>query len=158
MKVRLTQPGFENYTGQMGVIFFVDGLSTDDVSSMDARRLSAVMSCEAEDGSNISLTQDLIDKNNDEAPVVPELQRGNDTVPEMEQGVALIEEEGDEVESPEGPKVYTQAELEAIADAEGIKGIRAIAEPLGIKNNSIAGLINELVKGGFAVATAAASE
>jgi hypothetical protein len=38
-------------------------------------------------------------------------------------------------------KIYTQSELEEIADKRGIEGLRAIGTPLGVKSNSIAKLI-----------------
>lgn len=41
---------------------------------------------------------------------------------------------------------YTADKLAAIADKEGIKGLRALAEPLGIKGTAIADLMRELLK------------
>lgn len=52
--------------------------------------------------------------------------------------------------TPEGSKVkYTAEQLEKIADEQGIAGLRAIAEPLGIKARSIAELIKELSAQGY---------
>ena len=34
MKLKIIQKGFENYTGQMGMILFKDGVSVDDVKEM----------------------------------------------------------------------------------------------------------------------------
>ena len=42
-------------------------------------------------------------------------------------------------------RLYTQEELEAVADKQGINGLRAIADPLQVKNRSIPGLIAEIV-------------
>ena len=42
MKLRLMNGGFENYTGQMGVVDFVDGLSTGDVLPIDGTRFAAL--------------------------------------------------------------------------------------------------------------------
>ena len=41
---------------------------------------------------------------------------------------------------------YTEEQLAAIADKQGIAGLREIAEPLGVKGNSIAGLISSILK------------
>jgi hypothetical protein len=69
MKLRLTQLGFENYTGQMGVIFFKDGLSTADVLVVDATRMAAVMGCEWENGSPANVGQIYLDNMNTPAPL-----------------------------------------------------------------------------------------
>ena len=67
----------------------------------------------------------------------------NEMVNEAEQGA----EGGASTEGEEGEdrKVYTADELAEIADAEGIQGLRKIANPLNVKDNSIAGLIKEIL-------------
>ena len=35
-RIRLTQEGFENYTGQMGILFFENGMTIDPVPFKDA--------------------------------------------------------------------------------------------------------------------------
>lgn len=139
MKVRLTQPGFQNYTGQLGVIFFEDGLSTDVVSKMDAMRLAAVMNAEWEDGSGMSPTQAIIDKADTPAPVLTERERGTDEQPGEQGGEgASTEEQTDSAE-------FTREQLEQIADSRGIAGLREIAAPKGIKANSVEKLIERLL-------------
>ena len=51
----------------------------------------------------------------------------------------------DEIEQT-SPKSLSREELEAVADDGGISGLRAIAEPLGVKSNSIDGLIDAILK------------
>lgn len=41
---------------------------------------------------------------------------------------------------------YTREELEKIADEKGIKGLREIADPLGLKSNSIVPLIDSILE------------
>jgi hypothetical protein len=40
---------------------------------------------------------------------------------------------------------YTQLELEALADKEGITGLREVAEAYGVKGTSIVGLISGIL-------------
>lgn len=44
------------------------------------------------------------------------------------------------------PTNFTREELEKIADEKGIKGIREIADPLGLKSNSIVPLIDAILE------------
>lgn len=157
MKVRLTQAGFENYNGQMGVIFFENGISIDDVSRMDAVRLAACMSAEWEDGSNLSPTQSLLDNKNNAVPMLQSFAEENKEVMGAETEV-VADPESTEVEAKPTEPVdasvrYTQAQLEEIADAQGIAGLRAICDPLGIKGRAISELIQELIGAGYADAT-----
>ncbi len=138
MKLRLTQPGFETYTGQMGVVFFEDGLSTTDVRPLDAVRMAAQFLCEWEDGTTASVAQSLLDHANTPAPVflVGEKQHDQDAL-----------NAGTQVEpGTTATSAFTEEELSKIADEQGIKGLREIAEPLGIKGNSIKELIAALAK------------
>lgn len=172
MKLRLLQPGFEHYTAQLGVVTFEDGLSNDDVSKMDALRISGVMHCEWEDGTSPSLSQQLLENNQMSAPILGDHLGAGTSVednPVLEQtnftdGAAEVEIVSNQKDRPEvvevvdlgeevQPKFWTQAELEAIADASGIKGLRDIADPLGIKGQSINGLIAELIQKGLATKT-----
>lgn len=49
-KLRLTGKDFENFTGQMGVMFFKDGLSVNGVLKIDAHRIAGAIGAEWEDG------------------------------------------------------------------------------------------------------------
>lgn len=141
MKLRITQPGFEGYTAQLGVHNFVDGLSTTDVRVMDAVRMSAVMRCEWEDGSSPSVTQSLLDNAHTPAKTLIEQkaedQANADKAPPAAAGPT----------QPEAPK-HTRESLAAIADKDGIKGLRAIGDELGIKGNSIKDLMEAILKSG----------
>jgi len=137
MKLRLTQPGFSNYNGQMGVVFYEAGLSKGDVSVMDAVRISASMLCEWEDGSKPSVTQSLLDNANTPAPMFKTGAQGqHDLAPQKDRPVQA---------QATTKSTYTVEELSAVADADGIRGLRKIADPLGIKSNSIAEMINAII-------------
>jgi hypothetical protein len=46
----------------------------------------------------------------------------------------------------EAPKVWTREELEVIADAKGIAGLREVADPLNVKSNAIPSLIDKIIQ------------
>jgi hypothetical protein len=137
MKLRLTDPGMQHYTAQMGAIFFVDGLSTTDVSRRDATRLAAVYRCEYEDGTNPNVAQHLLDSMHTEAVSTQATTVVTEHTPEPAPAAQA---------PAAGKPVFNESALAAIADEKGIGGLRDIAEPMGIKGNSIRGLIDALVK------------
>jgi hypothetical protein len=160
MRVRLTQPGFENFTGLLGVINFKEGVSVEDVPRFESLRLSAVMSCEGLNGEALSLAQEILDKGDLAAPIIPD-RTGEDEPREILAPLPPESEPEFEEFTPETfaamgvlppgesePVKLTQADLEAIAD----KALRDFADPLGIKGTSIVGLIRELIFAGHAVA------
>lgn len=141
MKLRLTQDGFASYTGQMGVVQFVDGLSIADVKPSDAVRMAAVMQCEWEDGSPANVAQAILDNAHTPAPMAAPVAPQVPVAPAAPQAPVTVAE----TVAPAGPTVYTRESLEAVADQKGIKGLREIAAPLGIKAHSIAELIDEIL-------------
>lgn len=151
-RIRLTQEGFENYTGQMGILFFEDGLSTHPVPFKDANRMSAVMVCEFEDGTSCNPAQRLLDTANQshdqgrETTDQPPAEEPVVIAPVEEPVVITLTPAVDENAPARPTVVYSRDELADIADKKGIAGLREIATPLGIKSNSITGLIEELVK------------
>jgi hypothetical protein len=85
-----------------------------------------------------------------------DVQVGGDTKKETEEEALekqlneLTSNDPDQTSIPPEPesepeKVYSKEELEQIADDKGIAGLRAIADPLNVKDNSIAGLIKEII-------------
>lgn len=148
MKLRITQKGFENYTGQMGMILFKDGISVYDVKERDALRLSALFNVTWETGEYVKVTKVEVEPS---APVGRETYiaptsgekeevRGNDG------SVTFVDSDiSDSAASVKVIKRYTVEELEAIADESGIGGLRKIAGPLGIRGTSINGLIEQIM-------------
>lgn len=128
MKLKLTAVGYENFTGLFGTVEYVDGLSVNDVMPQTAKRVACVISVEWEDGTKVGVADALIANQNMPAP--------NETA-------TIIPVE------PEKPVIntvaWTEEELGAVADEKGIAGLREIAEPHGIKGNSIAGLIKGIL-------------
>ena len=64
----------------------------------------------------------------------------NLTEPTGEEDLLLIDED-----VPDGPKVYSREELEAIADKDGIQGLRDIGNPLNVKATAIDKLIEMIL-------------
>lgn len=139
MKVKLTGQGMEHFTGQMGVVFFEDGVSVNDVSELDAFRLAAVYGAERiGTGESISVSQRLLDFADTPAVTVETIISPNvDSVAPVATDV---------VEDTTVAQKYTEESLSKIADEQGIAGLREIAEKFGIKGNSIAGLIAAVIK------------
>lgn len=137
MRLKLLQAGFENYTGQMGVTFFQNGLSVNEVSEQDARRMAAVLQCETVDGESMNVAQKLLDSMNTEA-IVKNVDYASDEQKAEEQPQAPAE--------PAPQAKHTAESLAAIADEHGIAGIREVAEQFSLKGNSIAGLIDAILK------------
>jgi len=146
MKLRITQPGFESYSGRVGVVSFKDGLSDGDVLMVDALRISAVWLTEWEDGTTANVGQMIL--NNMDTPAyigMPERERLHGNQPVSDAAEREQQEDQAAASQPAAP-VYSRAELEAIADKKGINGLREVATPMGVKGTSIAALIESILK------------
>jgi hypothetical protein len=142
MKLRLKQEGYETYTGQMGTVFFDNGLSITDVKPIDAVRIAAQFICTWEDGSTASVAQSILDHSH--MTVGDCRQEVN-----ADQAIATQAAEAATLSGAtrtESVGVITAEKLSEIADRDGIKGLRAIAEPLGIKSNSIADMMRAILE------------
>lgn len=139
MKLRLTQAGFEHYTGQMGVVWFEDGLSTTDVSSIDAIRISAAIGADWEDGSAANVGDMYL--NSMDVPAHVGMADRDIPAPVTYSEVEQLAGQGTTVESS-----YTEEQLAKIADEKGIAGLREIGDKVGAKGTSIVGLIAGILK------------
>lgn len=129
MKIKLVGPGWTGFTGHFGVTEFVDGVSVHDVSQREAQHLAAVTAVESLEGHDPSAAQQILDHYKDRAPVVNSGRASAEEVPQVEA-------------KPSHGK--TAEELMALADKGGIKALRALADPLGLKGNSIKELLGKL--------------
>lgn len=147
MKLRLTQAGFETYTGQMGVVFFKDGLSETDVLPIDAIRIAAAVGAEWEDGSAANVGEMYLNSMHNPAHVGNDINTLSMPVEGAEQAAPAQETtEGKTDETPAQASHFTREELEAIADEKGIAGLREVAEPLKVKGTSIVALMDAIIK------------
>lgn len=126
MKVRIIEAGWDGFTGQLGHVEFVDGVSAD-ISQNEASMLAAIVRVEdAELGTNPSPSQAIIDAHHNSAHV--------DALPTS-----------DAVPQPALP-VFSEAQLMEAADKGGIKALRALVEPTGITGNSVAQIIGKVLQ------------
>jgi hypothetical protein len=155
MKIRITDKGFANLTGLLGQVEFVDGVSVDEVSKAEAARLGTILAIEEVDtGINPSTTQLMVDlhhKNLEELgikeaglrKVVPGevqaspevIEQASITTPKAPEGVVRSELTYD----------FTADDLAALADKQGIAGLRAFADKYKVNDKSIGGLIAKLL-------------
>lgn len=165
MKLKLTASGFDTYTGQMGVLYFKDGLSVNDVLPSDAVRVAGIIGAEWEDGSPANVLERSLQNQHTPAPT-DEQQRAMSAVDlsttvlnadqaiaqaqavaEMTTGIPTIVEEKSEplvVDLATGFG-HTKESLGALVDEKGIAGLRAVAEGYDVKSNSINGLIEGIL-------------
>lgn len=167
MKLRLTGAGFDRYTGQMGVVYFENGLSQQDVMPNDAIRIAGSIGAEWENGAPANLgaiyTQNLMTP----APDITQqsglellksvtghvnanqAQANADQVASMTTGIkkqddAPVEKVATATANTAKQK-YSKEALEEVADKDGIAGLREIGNELGVKANSITALIQEIL-------------
>ena len=123
MKLKIVQPTWENFTGEFGGIEFVDGVSVDDVSKVQATRVANQILIETLEGDNPSSSQVALN----------------------ERSMSMDSNAGGEAQSVVTSqfvkKQWTQGELEALAEAKGIAAVREISDPLSLKSNSVVKLI-----------------
>lgn len=149
MKLKITQRGFENYSGQMGMILFKDGISVNDVPEHEALRLSALFGCTWDTDEQVVITRNPAEMS---APVGREthLVETDGTLEEVAGNDGADRPTFIEPDFTDAPikitKRYSLDELEEIADRDGIKGIRAVAGKYGIRGSSINGLIDEILR------------
>lgn len=175
MKVKIVQPGWETYTGLMGLTEFVDGVSTGPVTGRERARLGAVVQVEDLDtGHQVGPATDFLLAQDTPAPVgtgVIQVTR-EEVIKERKTANAKRKAENEKAQAAKTAKAskkqkpgvevhavepeafdpaaaeikrYDRAELEAIADEKGIGGLRPIAGAKGIKGNSIEGLIRAIL-------------
>jgi hypothetical protein len=135
MKIRITQPGWAGFTGLLGHTEFKDGVSVDDLGKGDIHQIAACVSVEEIDaegeatGVNPSIAQVIIDRRTMTADLVD--------------GKAVLPPTAPADAAP--ARVYTEAELAEVADKDGIKGVRAISDPMGITGKSIAEIVGKVL-------------
>lgn len=131
-RIRIFEPGMETYTGFMGTIEFLDGVSVHEVGFIDLRRIGASMRVEnAESGTQISMLAESTTMR--DMPVDD---------PSIIAANSLVEVNG--VVRSAG-EFYNREALEEIADKKGLSGLRVIADRWGVKGRSINEIINDIL-------------
>ncbi|KJZ17409.1 hypothetical protein TW86_03915 [Halomonas sp. S2151] len=138
MKVKIAEPALANYTGILYRIQFLNGESLRELTPAEVSMIGAAMRVTDLEGNQVGAA-------------VNHGRRNAMTVSKATEVNSKQEAEALSDASPAGKaapatKTYTADELAAIADEQGISGLREIADPLGIKGRSINELIREITE------------
>lgn len=150
-RIRITQPGFETYTGEMGGIEFENGISREVVPFRAGGKVASLLQTETVDadgnaGPSMSPADTMQKTMREDAPVVEPLEQVSEDDLHKEHAVYKRKAAVEKAETDLISKIYTKDELEAIASADGIKGLRVIGDPYSVKGRSINELIAEILK------------
>ena len=169
IRVQITQPGMQNYNGYLRRHLFKDGKSVEEIPVRMALLLGASCTCVDEDGNvlnpNTYKFEQLGEVSAADFPSVAVVRQSDVDAAEL----AAVEEEagpalsGEPMEDDDGgfvddtvgfhepgdehedPRVWSLSELEAIADANGISGLREVGDVLKVKGRSIGDLIQSIL-------------
>lgn len=167
MLIKITEKGWETYSSDLGTVPFENGVSTREVSRVEAMALGSFISIQEIDADGNELGQispalEAVKMTRVTANVTAGLNRiqkepsdkGEDTIPvtqPTEADVALAaarkaQADAERQPEPMAPAVtHTAESLQALADAKGIAGLREVAAPFGVKNTSVKGLMAEIL-------------
>ena len=134
-KLRLLESTFAGYTGVLCGVEFVEGVSTKELPFVDQQRICASMRAETIEGRNVSASGQFSERHDISLEDAIKTEAKAPKIVPMERGEA----------TPNLQK-FTRAELESLADAEGIAGLRLIGNPLGVKAKAIGEMIDGIVK------------
>jgi hypothetical protein len=133
--LKLTQKGFQNYSGPISVYEFKDGVSVEPIPQHERDRLAAIMEFDeiAENGKEnpAGIAQRLVVESEQRAP--------KKEVFAVQTAEEKIAEEKAAAEKAAGDlkKIYTEDELDQIIDDGGIAALRRVAKIWNVKNRSI---------------------
>lgn len=136
-RIKILEPSLQHYTGTLCGAEFREGISVQALSFLEQQRICAVMRAQTVDGDNVSPSGQLAAAYNKTA----------EEARKEEKSAAPLENlpRAEKVNAPAHP-VFTREELEAVADAEGIAGLRSIGEAVGARGKTINALIDAIVK------------
>lgn len=140
-RMKITQEGWAGFTGNIGQVEFVDGVSTEAWNNTFIDRVAcSVAVVDADSDEPLGIQHRMIAAKSVRMEVVEEMP--NPTDEEIAADLAA------EAELPpvETEKFHTAEELEAIADADGIAGLRVIGAKLRVKGRAIPELIGDILK------------
>ncbi len=145
VKVFLKQPGYEVFNGHMRGHIFKDGVSVDEIPARDAVRIGAGIYAEDENGVQISPTTFVFaaNLNNTSAPMLNEAESQENAADITNPDITLSS--GTSTVQATNFTEMTRAELESIADVQGINGLREMGEKFGVKGKAVSELIDKIM-------------
>ncbi|WP_276122558.1 hypothetical protein [Pararhizobium qamdonense] len=146
--LKIISNGWQGYNGQLNIITFRDGISTEPVPPLIADRIAAsvrVVECDAagEEGEisvNVGIQHRLIAGAAGRAPIASTLGTQTEAEKSMEAKLDAARSLTAPVES-----LFTRADLEKIADDSGMKGLRDIGDKWKVKGRGIPELIEKIL-------------
>ncbi len=144
-RIKITQPGWEGFTGDIGQTAFEGGISVEPVNRRHIAIIGASLSLVTVDedgeetGVNPALQHQMLTNGSMsmQAPTLAELPRATD---------AEVKKEQPKAADPAAVTFHSKEDLEVIAEKKGIAGLREIMEPMGIKAGSINKAIQVILK------------
>lgn len=144
-RIRITQPGWEGYTGNFAGVDFDNGVSTFPVPRNIADRIMANVAAVSVDAEGNEFAdgpaERIVHGATIRQVISDELERAT-----AEEIAAEQEKLEKDAKRPGAQDIHTREDLERIAEAEGISGLRLIGDKWDVRHRSIAGLIDEIIK------------
>lgn len=145
IKVFIKQPGYEAFNGKLQAYEFVNGVSVEELPIRRALKIGATMFAVDENGVQISPT--TYRREGAGSTPAPMLNSGGAPEPQASTSEPQKESEPAQSSPPTVPeRAYAREELEALADKNGIHGLREIAEPLNVKGRAVQELIERILQ------------
>lgn len=136
-KLKTVQPRMQGYTGILGMVRFTDGLSDEYLPRHIRDRMAAAMEfveIDQDGNEQPAGAQHRLIRGNQSSIVLEETPRQTDAEKAAEASQLAIAKS-------KVPVLATKEELEAIASASGIKGLREVGNKWGVKHRAIPTLI-----------------
>lgn len=142
-RLKIVQKGYEGYSGPIGPYEFKDGVSVEYIPLNQRDRLAAAFQMVEieDDGTEVpaGAPARLLRERAREAEAAKPMPRMTEAEKRADDIRVLL---GGVKPRP----TYTRAALEEVAEKDGIAGLRAVAEPWGVRSKSIPGLIDLILK------------
>ncbi|QIG75614.1 hypothetical protein EVC20_043 [Rhizobium phage RHph_Y2_17_1] len=146
--LKIVSKGWQGYTGQLNIISFKDGVSTEPVPPRIADRIAAsvqVVECDAKGkvpkvAVLVGVQHRLISETAARAAIATSLQTQTDADKSMEAKLDAARSLTAPVET-----LFTRPDLEKIADDSGMKGLRDIGDKWAVKGRGIPELIEKIL-------------
>ncbi|QIG69075.1 hypothetical protein EVB78_042 [Rhizobium phage RHph_N1_15] len=146
--LKIVSKGWQGYNGQLNIISFKDGVSTEPVPPRIADRIAAsvqVVQCDAEGNEgevavSVGVQHRLISETAARAAIATTLSTQTDADKAMEAKLDAARALTAPIET-----LFTRVDLEKVADEKGIKGLRDIGEKWLVKGRGIPELIEKIL-------------
>ena len=133
-RLRIVDKSLENYTGLLGTVEFEHGVSVDLVPWIEAGRLGAIVHIEDADQEDYQVSESA------------EIERSQDLAADDIRVTDFDRSHQLDGETKLALDHYTREQLEAIADKEGLAGVRELARQRGGTGRSILECIESVLK------------